>query len=85
MTAAQAFFCDQVDDLGKLSSFLNTNGTLDLMFTLSLTDATNALLVNDFVLGNSSFLVPEPSTWRMIAVGGIALLGMVHRKRRRAK
>jgi len=55
------------------------------MFTLSLTDATNALLVNDFVLGNSSFLVPEPSTWRMIAVGGIALLGMMYRKRRRAK
>jgi PEP-CTERM motif len=28
--------------------------------------------------------VPEPSTWSMIAVGGVALLGMMHRKKQRA-
>jgi hypothetical protein len=27
--------------------------------------------------------VPEPSAWSMIAVGGVALLGIVHRKKRR--
>lgn len=37
--------------------------------------------------GNFNFVqvasVPEPSTWSMMAVGGVALLGIVHRKKRR--
>ena len=75
LASADAFFSDQVMDLGKLGSFLNTSGTLDLSFALSLTGATNASLVTDFVLGDSA--VPEPTPWGMIAVGGVALLGMI--------
>jgi hypothetical protein len=64
-------------------SFLNTSGTLDLTFALSLTEATNASLVNDFVLGNSDFVaIPEPSPLGMMVVGGVALFGIMHRKKR---
>ena len=77
LASADAFFSDQVIGLGKLSSFLNTSGTLDLTFALSLTGATNASLVTEFVLGDSDFTVPEPMPWVMIAVGGVALLGMI--------
>jgi hypothetical protein len=81
--SADAFFSDQVIGLGKLSSFLNTSGTLDLTFALSLTGATNASLVTDFVLGDSDFAVPEPLPWEMIAVGGVALLGMIVLRKKR--
>jgi len=83
LATADAFFSDQVIDLGKLSSFLNTSGTLDLTFALSLTEATNASLVTDFVLGISDVVaVPEPSPLGMIVVGGVAMFGIMHRKKR---
>ena len=80
LASADAFFGDQVNELGKLSSFIDTNGKLDLTFALSLTEATNASFVTDFVLGNSA--VPEPSPLGMIVVGGAALFGIMHRKKR---
>jgi hypothetical protein len=80
LASADAFFSDQVIGLGKLSSFIDTKGTLDLTFALSLTGATNASLVTDFVLGNSA--VPEPSPLGMIVVGGAALVGIMYRKKR---
>jgi len=76
LAAADAFFSDEVNDLGKLSSFLNTSGTLDLTFSLSLTGATSASLVTDFVLGDSDFSkpIPEPSPIAMVGCGLILLI-----------
>ena len=39
----------------------------------------NKLFVTDFDFAP----VPEPSTWSMIAMGGVALLGITHRKKQR--
>ncbi len=50
---------------------------------------TGALVNSDFVTGVGGpdglavGSVPEPSTWTMVAVGGVALLGMMLRKRHR--
>jgi hypothetical protein len=46
-----------------------------------LTGATSASVVTDFVLGDSNYSVPEPPAWGMIAVGGVALLGMMRRRK----
>ena len=53
-------------------------------------DATTGAAINpDFITGlNQPYAlavaaVPEPSTWSMIAVGGVALLGMMIRKKYR--
>jgi hypothetical protein len=37
----------------------------------------------EFPNGIAVASVPEPSAWSMIAVGGVALLGIMHRKKHR--
>ena len=59
--------------------------TLPSAFTQSAPDSTgrSEIAVNGGG-GEAIFAVPEPSTWSMIAVGGVALLGIMHRNRRTA-
>jgi hypothetical protein len=52
--------------------------------------ATGAAINANFITGLNGPIglavasVPEPSTWSMIAIGGVALLGIMHRKIHRA-
>ena len=63
----------------------------DISNTVSEYNATTGALINANVIsigldGPGSLAVasvPEPSTWSMIAVGGVALLGIMHRKKHR--
>ena len=60
----------------SLTAFGSTGGSTDV-FTPTL-DSVRA--------GFNAFtpVVPEPSTWSMIAVGGVALFGLMHRKKHSA-
>jgi hypothetical protein len=65
------------------------------LHTFSFTTTGGLLAFSDLPGGNqtmgnildnvtlSTSVVPEPSPWSMIAVGGIGLLGIMHRKKRR--
>jgi Abortive infection C-terminus/PEP-CTERM motif len=57
---------------------VNLAGTM-ASFLVSTSDERSARSVT----GQSGSSVPEPSTWSMIAIGGVALLAMLHRRKRR--
>jgi len=76
LASAQTFFNDNPFSLTL------TAGEQSLTFELALTtDIPGSAFDTEFLFGVTP--VPEPSTWGMIGVGGVALLGiMVHRRKR---
>ena len=82
--------------LGNFTASLTlASGAPLLLQTFSFTTTGGQLAFRDLPGGNqdignildnvtlSTSVVPEPSPWSMIAVGGVGLLGIMHRKKRR--
>jgi hypothetical protein len=63
--------------LGTVSEYNATTGAVNNAAFIS---GLSTSSINGIAVAS----VPEPSTWSMIAVGGVALLGMMHRKKHRA-
>ena len=78
LASAQTFFNDNPFSLTL------TGGQQSLTFDLALTtDIPGSAFDTEFLLGVTP--VPEPSTWGMIGVGGVALLGIMPHRRKRPR